>query len=156
MNSMKQDRKRLVDELDSRGVAQRQAIVTAATAHADKIRAFAEAYAAEIRRQGDLEAEQYIAQMNESPELAIFLKNIEFMRTAMAKRITYVVNGGIPGFELFFPGSAQRTGRYGIPGISSLMGNDPVAAAQDAEAHHRASQRNVLPASTETTAGDRQ
>jgi modulator of FtsH protease HflC len=164
MDSMRQDRSRLVQELESKGQAQRQAIITAAQAHAEKIRAFAEAYAAEIRRQGDLEAEQYIAQMNESPELAVFLKNIEFMRTAMAKRITYVVNGGIPGFELFFP-DAQRTGRSGIPGISGLMGHDPVDAhareqMEFEESQRIATQRRPVSAPSTTTpvtpAGDRQ
>lgn len=125
MQSMKQDRARLVQELESRGGAQREAIITTARSHANKIQAFADAYAAEIRRQGDLEAQQFVAQMNESPELAVFLKNIEFIRTAMAKRITFVVSGAVPGFELFNGMRKVRAGGQ-IPGISALMGDDPV------------------------------
>jgi hypothetical protein len=116
-----------VSELESRGEAQSRAITTAAEAHASRIRAFADAYAAEIRQTGDLEAEQYVAQMNESPELAVFLKSIEFIRTATAKRITWIVNNSVPGFELMSRESARVAEDGSIPGVARLMGSDPAA-----------------------------
>jgi len=51
--SMKADRARLVTELESRGQAEAQTIISAAKNNATRIEEFAKAYAAEIRRKGD-------------------------------------------------------------------------------------------------------
>lgn len=44
------------------------------------IRAFAESRAQEIRKQGDREAATYLGQMNSNPELAVFLRRMEFLQ----------------------------------------------------------------------------
>lgn len=157
MDSMREDRRRLVREFESRGAAQRQAIISTAEQNAAKIEQFASAYAAEIRRQGDLEAEQFIAQMNESPDLAVFLKNIEFIRTATSKRITWIVSSAVPGFELMSPGSLRNARQGQIPGISGLMQHDPSHHLAEPDGVTRiAEQRRDLPAPAPTNAGDRQ
>jgi modulator of FtsH protease HflC len=164
MQSMKEDRDRLVKELQNRAEAQRQAIVTAAESHADKIKAFAEAYAAEIRQLGDMEAATYVAQMNEAPELAVFLKNIDFIRTATAKRITWIVSGAVPGFELMFPQNSRLTGPGRIPGVSLLMGDDPsqhiahpeAGEPQQDESTRIAAQRGQPAPAPANSSGDRQ
>lgn len=120
--SMKQERKRLVDQIESKGDSEAQTIISRADNNAKKILSFAQAYAAEIRRQGDMEAEQYVRQMNESPELAVFLKNMEFVRGLVASRITAVFDPNVAGFGFMNPMSASK-GR--IHGIEPLMEKDP-------------------------------
>ena len=123
-SSMKEDRARLVKELESKGDAEAQTITSTAKANADRIEAFANSLAADIRQQGDREAQSYVAQMNEAPELAVFLKNIDFIKQALGKRITWIVDTSMPGFELMSPGSLKRAGSGEVPGVKALM-NDP-------------------------------
>jgi modulator of FtsH protease HflC len=122
IESMKSGRGTLVKALESRGASEAQAITSTAESNARRIERFAEAYAAEIRRLGDQEAQQFVAQMGESPELAVFLKNMEFLRTAYANRITLVFNTDQAGFEAM-NGNVMRSAAKGVvPGVGSLMG----------------------------------
>lgn len=125
--SMKTDREYYVKELESKGASEAQTITGTAKANADRIEAFARALAADIRQKGDLEAQSAIAAMGEAPELAVFLKEIDFLKLAMAKRITWIVDTKTPGFELMTntPGSKPRVG--GVPGVSGLM-TDPTGS----------------------------
>jgi modulator of FtsH protease HflC len=125
--SMKQERKRLIDALDSRGASEAQSITSAAENNATKILKFAEAYAAEIRQAGDREAQQYVAQMNENPELAVFLKQIDFMKELLASRITMVLNAQVAGFGFAQPPAISRDGR--ISTVEKLTGANPVETA---------------------------
>ena len=100
---MGKSRTRLVKEIESAGEAQAMGIESAARTTASRILDFARVRADEIRSLGDREAAQYVEQMNEYPELAVFLKNLEFMREAMAKRITFVFPTTMPGFGLVRP-----------------------------------------------------
>lgn len=136
VNSMKSDRERLIRDLESRGAALEESIRSTAEANARKIEQFALAYAQEIRRQGDLEAEQFVKRMNESPELAVFLKNMEFIREVMAQRITFIFNTGMPGFQLLSPGIAGEAASGRVPGTSGLMG-DPAAPLMRATERER-------------------
>ncbi|MEX2218225.1 MAG: SPFH domain-containing protein [Phycisphaerales bacterium] len=130
-DSMKADRERLIKAIDSKGDSEAQRIITTATSSARKIEAFAEAYAAEIRSQGNREAEQYVKLMNESPELAVFLKKMDFVRDLMARRITMVLNPSVPGMDMSAP-TAERTSQgTKISGMEALMGHDsPERATQ--------------------------
>jgi membrane protease subunit HflC len=121
MESMKQDRARLVKALESRGRSQAQTIQTAAEANATRIEKFAEAYAAEIRQRGDLEAQKFVEKMNEAPQLAVFLKQNEFMKQLLARRTTAIFSTEQAGFEGMSPRamSGPRTG--GVPGVENLM-----------------------------------
>jgi membrane protease subunit HflC len=131
--SMKEDRARLVKEIESRGDSEAQTITSTADSNARKILQFAEAYAADIRRQGDEEAQTYIAQMNEAPEFAVFLKNVDFIRLALSKRITWIVDTTMPGFELMAPGTLRKTEKGKVPGVQGLMGDVPTDLAQRVE-----------------------
>ncbi len=115
-NTMRADRAQLIKGIESRGESEAQTIVSKAKMNADRIRAFAKAHAAEIRRRGDQEASQYVKQMNENPELAIFLKNVEFIRELVAKRITLFFDTGMPGFEALSPQAINDAERGVIPG----------------------------------------
>lgn len=121
MESMKTGRAAIVAALDSKGQAEAQAIRDSAENNAKRIEAFARDYAAEIRQKGDLEASQYVRQMNENPELAVFLKNIEFIKEAMGKRVTLFFSTDMPGFQLFRLNATTGARPGQVPGISSLM-----------------------------------
>lgn len=116
---MGKSRTRLVKEIESAGEAQAKGIESAAMTTASRILDFARVRADEIRSLGDREAAQYVEQMNEYPELAVFLKNLEFMREAMAKRITFVFSSDMPGFGLLQPDSLNNLGAGEIPDIGA-------------------------------------
>jgi len=120
MESMRSDRNRLVQTLKSRGDSQAQTITTAAEANASRIEKFAEAYAEEIRRQGEVEATNYVAQMNEAPELAIFLKQVDLMKTALAKRMTFIFTTDQAGFEGMSPSAMSSERTNGVPAVKNL------------------------------------
>lgn len=124
-NTMRADRSRLIKELEGRGQAQAQTIKSEAEKNAERIRAFARAYADEIRRQGDEEATQYVRQMNENPELAIFLKNMEFIRELVAVRATLFFDTMMPGFRALSPGALQDAEKGMIPGVGGVVGVAP-------------------------------
>jgi membrane protease subunit HflC len=130
--SMKADRKRLVTDLESRGISQAQAITSKAQQNASRIESFAKSLAEEIRKKGDEEALPYVAQMKEAPELAVFLKNMDLIRDSMAKRITLVFSTSMPGMELFSPSAMTSTRKNGVPGVSSMIDatNQPAIATQ--------------------------
>jgi membrane protease subunit HflC len=120
-NSMKADRARLVKELEATGDAEARRITSTAEQNAKKIEVFAGTYAAEIRRKGDLEAAQYLALMNENPELAVFLKEIEFIREALGKQITLFLSTSMPGLQLLRLDAVERAGDGRIPGGDGLF-----------------------------------
>jgi membrane protease subunit HflC len=120
MESMRSDRNRLVQTLKSRGDSQAQTITTAAEANASRIEKFAEAYAEEIRRQGEVEATRYVAQMNEAPELAIFLKQVDMMKSALAKRMTFIFTTDQPGFEGMTPTAMSSERVNNVPMVKNL------------------------------------
>jgi membrane protease subunit HflC len=131
--SMKQDRARLVSELQSKGEAEASRIRSSAEANAKRIEKFAEAYAAEIRQKGDEEATAFIAQMAEAPELAVFLKQIDFIRSALAKRVTWIVDTTTPAFELMAPAAIRKAQNGEVPGVRALMGEGPPVRQAEGE-----------------------
>jgi len=96
-------RDRLAQEIQAQGLAESQTIRTNARSAAQTIKAFADRRAQEIRNLGDLEAAQYLQQMQSNPELAVFLKNMEFLRDVLSKRTTLVLPVSTPGFEAVSP-----------------------------------------------------
>lgn len=134
--SMKAERKRLVTDLESRGVSAAQAITSTATQNATRIEKFTEALAADIRKKGDEEALEFVAKMNQSPELAVFLKSMDFIRDSMAKRMTLIFSTTMPGMELFSPNAMSGQKRAGVPGVQGLMSSGsstPTAGANEPE-----------------------
>lgn len=98
--AMESERAALVTQEESRGNAEAQSITTRAQSNAERIRSFAERRAAEIRRQGDEEASQWVARMNQNPDLAVFLRNVEMLREVMTRRATLVLSTSDFGMEL--------------------------------------------------------
>jgi len=115
---MAANRDRLAKELESRGESDATAIRSRAEADARRIEEFAKSRAEEIRRQGDREAAEFFAQMNSNPELAIFLRNIELLRGALAKRTTVVLSTSQPGVGLIRPDALEGLKQGQIPQLN--------------------------------------
>jgi membrane protease subunit HflC len=115
---MRANRNALVRNLETQGEAEAAAIISQAENDAKRIRSFAEARAQEIRSLGDLEAQPYLAQLAENPELAVFLRNMEFIRDVYAKKVTLVFPDSTPGLGVLSPsvGANMRDGE--VPGVA--------------------------------------
>lgn len=141
INRMRENRNRLVQAIESRGSAEAETIRSRAGADAERILAFAEQRAAEIQARGDIESAKYLEQMNDFPELAIFLDQLEMMKESMAKRLTLVVSTAFPGFELMDPralegleqGQMPRMNIYGLDGRTPAAGQTRSSAQGGAE-----------------------
>ncbi|MGD9689992.1 MAG: SPFH domain-containing protein [Phycisphaerales bacterium] len=149
--AMAQRRLSIAQKATSRGAAEAEAIKSQAEADANKILAFAEGRAKAIRGLGQEEAAKYLAQQTADPELAIFLKNLEFMREAAAGKITLVLPQSLPGLQLLgfdalnglapgkipaiIPGGSPRTGAEATPTPSSSeKDGKPIAASPEGSA----------------------
>lgn len=118
--AMKQRRLTLAKETESRGEAEAANIRQDGVAKASRIRAFADARAQELMTQGDLESAPFLRQMGQHPDLAVFLENMSFVRTAMAKRATLVLSSSMPGISVFFPDALDESKTSGgIPRIAT-------------------------------------
>lgn len=104
---MKADRQKLAQDTLSAGQAAAQSIRSQAQRDANTIRSFAETVASELKSKGSQEATQYIAQMQESPKLAMLLEELQFLRDAYSKQITLVISGA-PGFRMLQPGTLDK------------------------------------------------
>ncbi|MFN0010321.1 MAG: protease modulator HflC [Phycisphaerales bacterium] len=114
-NRMSATRQRIAQEAVSKGNAESSRIRSEADSAAQKILAFAERRAKAIRGQGDLEAAQYFARQSTDPELAVFLKNLDFMREALAKNVTLVLPTNLPGLGLLNPDALSGVPRGQLP-----------------------------------------
>lgn len=114
---MAANRDRLAQELTSEGESIAEAIRSKARADAQRITAFAERRAQEIRTRGDLEAAEFLKQMQVNPELAVYLENINFMKEAMGRNVTLVVPTSMPGFSLLAPGSLDGLKAGELPAV---------------------------------------
>ncbi|MCC6425260.1 MAG: hypothetical protein IT435_00430 [Phycisphaerales bacterium] len=102
-DAMGANRDRLAKDIEAKGEAIAAAIRAQADSNALRIRAFAERRAQEIRAAGDHEAAIFLKQMNSAPELAVFLKNMEFIRDVMGVKTTLVLPSSMPGMGFLSP-----------------------------------------------------
>lgn len=106
--AMSSNRTTIANEAKSQGESRAATIRSEAEADAKRILAFADTLAQSIRGQGDIEAAQYVAQMKDDPELAIFLQNIKFLRDTVGRQFTLVLPTNLPGMELLRPDAMKR------------------------------------------------
>ncbi len=125
MDAMIQNRQKLVKELESNGESRAAAIRSKAMSDAQRIEAFAKRRADEIRAQGDTEARQYYEQMNESPELAVFLRNVDFIKNTLSRRTTLVLPDSLPGFDMLSLTAMDKLKSGNIKGATAGMSADP-------------------------------
>lgn len=113
---MKSGRERIAKEIESQGQSQAQAIRDKANSDAQKISAFAERLAQDIRSKGDNEVAPYLAMMNQNPQLAVFLDQMEFIRGMNPRTATLVIPSSYPGFNLLMPDSLNGIRAGEVPG----------------------------------------
>lgn len=98
---MKKNRERIANATIDQGTSEAETIRSRADSDAKRITAFAERLAQDIRSQGDNEAATFIKQMDADPRLAVFLREMDFMRTAISRETTLVIPTTMPGFGMF-------------------------------------------------------
>lgn len=130
---MKAQRLKIANEAVSQGESQANTIRSSAQTDARKIASFADQLAKRIRTQGDIEAAAFLKQLNEDPRLAVFIQNMEFMRTAFGKTTTLVLPTSMPGFELFRPDALKtlKVGEIPAPDTGGLMSPQGDAASSN-------------------------
>ncbi len=88
---MKADRKRKTEQIIADGEAEATKIRKSAEAKRTELLAIVEARAKAIRGAGDAEAAGYYKMLEEDPEFAMFLRNIEGLRKILEKKTTLVL-----------------------------------------------------------------
>jgi membrane protease subunit HflC len=97
---MRADRKRKTEATIAAGTAEATRIRTDADSKKTELLAAAQARAKAIRGQGDAEAAQYYKQLEEDPELAIFLRQNEALKKILKDRSTIVLSAESEPFRL--------------------------------------------------------
>lgn len=97
---MKAARNRRTETTIARGEAEATKIKADANLKKTELLATAEARAKAIRGRGDAEAAKFYKLLEEEPELAMFLRNIEALEKIMKERSTVVIRGDSEPFEL--------------------------------------------------------
>ncbi|NLF31486.1 MAG: hypothetical protein GX591_11450 [Planctomycetes bacterium] len=94
MANEQQRRERAAEDARSRGQASAKAIVSDAASTADQILAFARQRATEIRAEGQTVAAQYYQRYGrENEAFAMFLRRLEYLRTALGSQTLFVLDG---------------------------------------------------------------
>jgi len=97
---MKAERNRRTEATIAQGNAEATKIKTDADSIRTELLAVAEARAKAIMGQGDAEAAQYYEMLEEQPDLAIFLRNIEALKETLKERSTLVLPADSDPFKL--------------------------------------------------------
>ncbi|MFN7020928.1 MAG: SPFH domain-containing protein [Phycisphaerales bacterium] len=120
---MNAERKNLADKAISEGEAEANSLISSAESDKKKIESFADRLALDIRRQGEIEASEWLKQMRTNPRLAVFLRNMELFRAFNGSRTTLVFPTSMPGLEVSRPDALRslRPGEIPAPDLSRLM-----------------------------------
>jgi membrane protease subunit HflC len=97
---MKAERNRRTEATIAEGNAASKKIVTDALSMQTELLAAAEARAKAIRAQGDAEAAQYYKLLEQDPQLAMFLRDIDAMKKILEQRATVVISADTEPFKL--------------------------------------------------------
>jgi membrane protease subunit HflC len=97
---MRAERNRRTEATIAEGNAAAKKIVTDATSMQTELLAAAEARAKAIRAQGDAEAAQYYKMLEQDPQLAMFLRDIDALKKILEQRSTIVISADTEPFKL--------------------------------------------------------
>lgn len=106
--AMRAARQKLASVTQAEGNAEAGKITSDATNGANSIRAFASTFASRTESRGELEASQWLSAQAEDPELAEFLKKIDFLRQGFGRRLTLVLPTNMWGLELLGPNAMDQ------------------------------------------------
>jgi len=96
---MRAERKRRTEATIAQGNAEATKVRTDADAKKAELLATAEARAKAIQGQGDAEAAQYYQMLEEDPEFAIFLRNLEALKKTLSERSTLLIPADTEPFK---------------------------------------------------------
>lgn len=97
---MKKERQRQTEATIAEGTAAARKITTDADSKQTELLAAADARAKAIRAQGDAEAASYYKMLEEDPQLAMFLRDIEALKKILEKRSTLVIGADSEPFKM--------------------------------------------------------
>lgn len=97
---MKAERNRRAEAIITQGNAESIKIRTEAKSKSDELIAAAEARAKVIRGEGDAEAAKHYKQLEQNPELAMLLRNLETLQKSLENRTTFVTPMDVEPFSL--------------------------------------------------------
>jgi membrane protease subunit HflC len=97
---MKKERERQTEATIAEGTAAARKIKTDADSKQTELLAAADARAKAIRAQGDAEAAGYYKMLEEDPQLAMFLRDIEALKKILEKRSTLVIGADSEPFKM--------------------------------------------------------
>lgn len=100
---MRTVRTRIAADATQKGAAEASTIRSNADAAAEKILAFARLRAAEIERRGQDEAAEWYSVLNQYPELAVLLTELEIPERTVPGKAKYILGPDSPGFRVFSP-----------------------------------------------------
>ena len=100
LKRMEARRDTLAEQRRAKGTADAEAIRAEAKAKHDKIMAFASQRAEDIRAEGEAQAAEYLQQMGEDEDLAIFLAWLDAVETALSKNTTLVLESDVAPWHL--------------------------------------------------------
>jgi modulator of FtsH protease HflC len=128
---MKAARDAIANAVVEQGKSEANQIRSTADNNAQRIQHFADQLAATIRSKGDTEASQFLSQMKEDPQLAVFIQNMDFYRKTWGRSMTLVLPTSLPGFDLLKPDSSKKfsTGRPPSLDVPAIMQPGGPAAA---------------------------
>jgi membrane protease subunit HflC len=97
---MRKERERQTEATIAEGTAAARKIITDADSKQTELLAAADARAKAIRAQGDAEAASYYKMLEEDPQLAMFLRDIEALKKILEKRTTLVIGADSEPFKM--------------------------------------------------------
>jgi membrane protease subunit HflC len=100
LKRMQARRETLAEQRRAKGMADAEAIRAEARAKHDKIMAFASQRAEDIRAEGEAQAAEYLQQMGEDEELAIFLAWLDAIETSLSENTTLVLETNVAPWHL--------------------------------------------------------
>ena len=92
ITAMTEERSKEISKYQAEGQATADAIIGRATAARDKILAFANRKATDIRTKGEAKAAETYAKVNEHPEFSMFLRSLESLRTSLKNRTVFFLD----------------------------------------------------------------
>lgn len=131
-DAMKSKRDRVAKETETQGIALADAIKAKAESDAKRIIRFADTRAKEISTLGDAESVPFLRQMNTNSELAVFLTDMDFIRTSFGKQTTLVLSSSMPGIATLLPDALDGLKAGELPRLTRPQPARPVSPTADA------------------------
>jgi membrane protease subunit HflC len=108
---MKSERQKYISEAQFKGEAEATKIKSAAERQAADVITDAEAAATRIKGQGEAEAAKTLSVFQQNPELAIFLLQLEALKSSLNQKSTLIFDERTPPFDLFRNLPANNPGK---------------------------------------------